>query len=545
MSFSAFMASQNVSTKLSQFIRYALAFLDCPEEDPPASVVLHRLRLFLKSIGRFSAGSFLYPLYGCGDLAPGFVRSSAVKGGIFILDWNPKAIVVQRMEYHDVPSTKGFVFCTENETVYVVLSVEEPDDSGSDDSERIWKVMNLFDGQTNSMKITSEMTTTPLIGRRFEMASGYRYEVDSLRVRMTEQEGIEVVVRCLLSPQIPLDPKMHDVPKCVYLEVGQLRYVRWISASTERVEDIKTSVGGGGEVKRCSGVITASDQFIRTKYVVGAADYFKDSIESVAVKHIRMTVISAGPISGTVLAAKSKETTSDDDEDSDSSDSERDPNEGGKEESKEKVTEKSHCCVVHIPPNTTPFDNSYSIHIIQLDHYSCTVPPPLCLTFFWMQCGDDKEDAMRSMERCFELFYRTQVIVDGDDEEKEEEVGSGRPLGLMKTVYEQRVRTVNRERFAENVYIVEDLNDTIGYENAVQSAKSLFKSMFPRDPWMEKDKPAAPKQTRADKVFSALEESKENGNESNEAANQSGAKPDDDTQKKEGDKPRSKTSAAD
>merc|ERR1712048_25899 len=113
--------------------------------------------------------------------------------------------------------------------------------------------------------------------------------------------------------------------------------------------------------------------------------------------------------------------------------------------------------------------------------------------------------AKQSLERCYDIFYRKEVIVDEDDEK--------RPLGLMRTIYEQRIRTVDTSEFADNVHIVKDLSDTIGYENAVQSAKSLFASMFPNDRWMEKDKVSKSEQTRADKVFSALEEDEKNGQE--------------------------------
>merc|ERR1712228_129403 len=126
---------------------------------------------------------------------------------------------------------------------------------------------------------------------------------------------------------------------------------------------------------------------------------------------------------------------------------------------------------------------------IQLDHYSLTVPPPLCLTFFWMQCGDDSEkilDAKQSLQKCYNIFYTTQVVADANVEIQ-------RPLGLMRTIYEQRIRRVNASQFADNV----------------QSAKSLFSEMFQNDQWMEKDKPIKPKETRADKVFSALKEEEE------------------------------------
>ena len=343
MTFSAFMASQQVSSKLESFIKYALAFMDCPQEDPPASAVIHRLRLFLKSIGRFSAGSFLYPLYGCGDLAPGYVRSSAVKGGIFILDWNPRAIVMQQMEYHNVPYRRGFVYCecntdsnsSECNTFYVLLSVKES--------------LNLLNGKTETMKCTGDMPA--LIGRRFKMSS-YCFEVHSIRVlRDNDGEISEVVVRCLLSPQIPLDPMMHDVPKCVYLEIHQLLHVEWVDmVKTENTVDADHQLNDSNNlnddqinqtVRRCTGVITKSNQFIRTKYVVGAADYFTDSIDSVSVKHIRMTVISDGPIAGTIKSANNASTDNDgDSDDSDSSDSDED-NDGDEKQEKQDKSQKN------------------------------------------------------------------------------------------------------------------------------------------------------------------------------------------------------------
>ena len=499
--------------------------------------MLHRLRLFLKSIGRFSPGSFLYPLYGCGDLAPGFVRSSAVKGGIFILDWNPKGIVMQKMKYHDVFGKKGFVFCG-NDGIFVVIRKLK-----TEAEETVYQCLNLVDKEiklfdADELEIMyDKKEIVAFIGRRF--ISGYvsecdescKYEVESMN--MVDDENI--IIRCLLQPQIALIQEMHEIPKCVYLELHQLLHVKWINYAedkqnkperTENIDDAidhqstqnenetddhksrdneevdaKSNDNEDETVTRCTGIITAANQFIKTRYFVGAADYFKDTIESVSVKHVRMTVISDGPILGTLLnETKVDDSDDDSDSDSDSDDSDKEQKNETDNNKKQTVSEKSNCCVVHIPPNTKPFNNEYSIHIIQLDHYSCTVPPPLCLTFFWMQCGDkvgdNIENARKSLQNCYDIFYRKDIIVD-DNEEK-------RPLGLMRSIYEQRIRKVNTDKFADNVFIVKDLSDTIGYENAVQSAKLLFKKMFPNDPWMEKDKPIQPKQTRADKVFSAL-----------------------------------------
>ena len=361
----------------------------------------------------------------------------------------------------------NYVFCAKDGGFYVIDGVEEDGDG--------WSCFGLLDGERVELGVELKADNVPLIGRRFVMASDarYRYEVESLSVMAAD----DVVVRCLLSPQIQTVPEMHDVAKCVYLEIHQLLHVEWLSVDG----------GDGGvhhDVLRCTGIVTASDQLIKSRHFVGSADYFKDSIESVSVKHIRMTVISDGPIKGTLLTPDRTMDGDEDnasDSDSDYEDEDEDEQNEQKEKEKESVSEKSHCCVVHIPPDTAPFENTYSIHIIQLDHYSCTVPPPLCLTFFWMQCGDpleDRESARRSLEKCLRSFYRLDFDDDG---------GDGRPLALMETVYEQRMRTLDLSSFPENVHIVQDLSDTIGYENAVQSAEALFTKMFPSDVWMEKE----------------------------------------------------------
>ncbi|ETO35971.1 hypothetical protein RFI_01091 [Reticulomyxa filosa] len=55
--------------------------------------MLQRLRLTFNQW--FCDCAFLFPLYGCGDLAQGFCRSSAVKKVVFILNWTVQGIVAQ------------------------------------------------------------------------------------------------------------------------------------------------------------------------------------------------------------------------------------------------------------------------------------------------------------------------------------------------------------------------------------------------------------------------------------------------------------------
>lgn len=52
----------------------------------PAVPVLHRLRRYLRSIGRYGPSPFLVGHYGgTGEIAQGFCRASAVSGGVYIL----------------------------------------------------------------------------------------------------------------------------------------------------------------------------------------------------------------------------------------------------------------------------------------------------------------------------------------------------------------------------------------------------------------------------------------------------------------------------
>ncbi|ETO01656.1 GDP dissociation inhibitor family protein / Rab GTPase activator family protein, partial [Reticulomyxa filosa] len=94
-SFVKLMEEQQLSPKVQDFIKYELAFLDSPTDAPTVEEMLQRLRLYFQSMGRFCDGAFLFPLYGCGDLAQGFCRSSAVKGGVFILNWTVQGMVAQ------------------------------------------------------------------------------------------------------------------------------------------------------------------------------------------------------------------------------------------------------------------------------------------------------------------------------------------------------------------------------------------------------------------------------------------------------------------
>ncbi|EIW62323.1 FAD/NAD-P-binding domain-containing protein [Trametes versicolor FP-101664 SS1] len=74
----------SLSDKPATAITYALAF--CITADEPTLPALSRIRQYLRSAGRYGATPFLVGHYGgLGETAQGFCRTSAVKGGTYIL----------------------------------------------------------------------------------------------------------------------------------------------------------------------------------------------------------------------------------------------------------------------------------------------------------------------------------------------------------------------------------------------------------------------------------------------------------------------------
>ena len=67
-----------------------------------------RMRRHFQSIGRYSPGAFLYPIYGVGELPQAFARLCAVQGGIYILRYQPSC-VVSEMGADGQPRVKGLV----------------------------------------------------------------------------------------------------------------------------------------------------------------------------------------------------------------------------------------------------------------------------------------------------------------------------------------------------------------------------------------------------------------------------------------------------
>ncbi|ETO10703.1 hypothetical protein RFI_26675, partial [Reticulomyxa filosa] len=364
-SFIDVMNQQQLSTKVQDFIKYALAFLDSPsgilnnsthntiyiyileeggskrnnnnkKDCPTVAEMLKRLQLYFQSMGRFCEGAFLFPLYGCGDLAQGFCRASAVKGGVFILNWTIQGMVVKK-------------------------------------------------------------------------------------------------------PVLPLHTKTEQ-------EVN----------SAEHIEKENMS--------EYISVVTPAKQVLKSTYLVCSLDYLSKHIGDVTTRHIRMTVLSDGPLQGTIS----------------------DPPDPFADNDEWKKQRGSHNGVIHIPPATPLFQNPCSIHIIQLDHTSLVVPDGLCfgnynyysniffffflekkesplayLTYMWTLANQNNiEESRQTMKRCFELLYRNPT--------KHKQEHSDKPTGLFYCLYEQRFRSVNTQHIPRNVFVVRDLDDTLSYENVVQ-----------------------------------------------------------------------------
>lgn len=69
------------------FIGHALAlYRDEAYIKQPALETVHKVRMYLESLARYSKSPYIYPLYGLGELPQGFARLSAIHGGTYMLN---------------------------------------------------------------------------------------------------------------------------------------------------------------------------------------------------------------------------------------------------------------------------------------------------------------------------------------------------------------------------------------------------------------------------------------------------------------------------
>ena len=80
------------------------------------------------------------------------------------------------------------------------------------------------------------------------------------------------------------------------------------------------------------------------------------------------------------------------------------------------TTFETNICLMHIPPNTTPFNNRYTIHLLQLDRFSMSVPKPLCLIYAWIRynhtntnTNTDQQLSRVALQNCVKYLFQTKI----------------------------------------------------------------------------------------------------------------------------------------
>eukprot|EP00494_Astrolonche_serrata_P026673 UN26936 len=81
--------------EMQDCILQSLALAENSSEMKNADRINKALKLFISSLGRFCEEALIYPLYGSGEIPQGFCRSAAVHGGIYILRWNMKKLLIK------------------------------------------------------------------------------------------------------------------------------------------------------------------------------------------------------------------------------------------------------------------------------------------------------------------------------------------------------------------------------------------------------------------------------------------------------------------
>ncbi|XP_031473675.1 rab escort protein 1 [Nymphaea colorata] len=106
--FVQFLTEQGLPDNVKCIILYAIAMVDYDQDNAEAQNLIktkdgiENLALYNASSGRFSntVGSFIYPLYGQGELPQSFCRCAAVKGAIYILRMPVMEIICDKESRH-------------------------------------------------------------------------------------------------------------------------------------------------------------------------------------------------------------------------------------------------------------------------------------------------------------------------------------------------------------------------------------------------------------------------------------------------------------
>ncbi|KAF7135370.1 hypothetical protein RHSIM_Rhsim08G0027300 [Rhododendron simsii] len=103
--FVEFLDKIRLSTEIKSIIMYAIAMADYDQDklEGCRSVLktkdgINRLALYHSSVGRFhnALGALIYPIYGQGELCQAFCRRAAVKGCLYVLRMQVKALLVDK-----------------------------------------------------------------------------------------------------------------------------------------------------------------------------------------------------------------------------------------------------------------------------------------------------------------------------------------------------------------------------------------------------------------------------------------------------------------
>lgn len=87
-------ARWQLTETLADFVLFAMAFCDDAASAPCAADGLRRTHQYLRSLGQYCTAPLLWPMYGMGEIVQAFCRSSAVFGGVYMLQRSVRELAI-------------------------------------------------------------------------------------------------------------------------------------------------------------------------------------------------------------------------------------------------------------------------------------------------------------------------------------------------------------------------------------------------------------------------------------------------------------------
>lgn len=84
-SFIEFLKYHKLSKTLQTIILYSIALIPTNAENITTKDGMNRVKMYIRSLGKFGPSAFIFPLYGISELPQSFCRVSAVYGGVYVL----------------------------------------------------------------------------------------------------------------------------------------------------------------------------------------------------------------------------------------------------------------------------------------------------------------------------------------------------------------------------------------------------------------------------------------------------------------------------